>query len=113
MILKGADAIGKYIGMSVPTFHRHKDKDGIPYFRAGHNICARSEDLSEWIDRQIRKEEKHDRRKEKASDTTDDLRNNITVSQLQEETPSMPRQLQRVRPVPQKVTGNQGRAVRG
>lgn len=112
MILKGAKDIGAYIGMSVPTFHRHKDKDGIPYFRAGHNICARSEDLSEWIGRQIRKEEKHDRRKEKASDTADDLRDDVAVPQLREETPSVPRQLQRVRPVPQKITTNQGRTVR-
>ena len=112
MILKGANEIGAYIGMSIATFHRHKDKDGIPYFRAGHNICARSEDLSEWIDEQIRKEEKHDRRKEKASDTADDLRDNVTVSQLREETPGMPRPLQRVRRVPEPITGNQRRAVR-
>ncbi len=42
-ILKGAKEIGAYIGMSVPTFHRHKDVDGIPYYRAGRIICARTE----------------------------------------------------------------------
>ena len=42
-ILKGAKAIGAYIGMSVATFHRHKDIDGIPYFRAGRTICAKTD----------------------------------------------------------------------
>lgn len=49
MIIKGQKEIGRYIGMSVPTFHRHKDKDAIPYYRAGRNICARTEDLDAWI----------------------------------------------------------------
>ena len=48
-ILKGAKAIGAYIGMSVATFHRHKDIDGIPYFRAGRTICAKTESLDEWM----------------------------------------------------------------
>lgn len=50
-ILKGAKAIGEYIGMSVPTFHRHKDTDGIPYYRAGRLICARTEKLDEWMEK--------------------------------------------------------------
>ena len=50
-ILKGAKAIGAYIGMSVPTFHRHKDVDGIPYYRAGRIICARTEKLDEWMEK--------------------------------------------------------------
>ena len=51
-VLVGAKAVGMYIGMSLATFHMHKDLDGIPYFKVGRTICARSEDLSEWIDRQ-------------------------------------------------------------
>ncbi len=50
-ILKGAKEIGAYIGMSVPTFHRHKDVDGIPYYRAGRIICARTEKLDEWMEK--------------------------------------------------------------
>ena len=50
-ILKGAKAIGAYIGMSVATFHRHKDLDGIPYFRAGRTICAQTEKLDAWMER--------------------------------------------------------------
>lgn len=49
-ILKGAKAIGAYIGMSVATFHRHKDLDGIPYFRAGRTICAQTEKLDAWME---------------------------------------------------------------
>ena len=115
MILKGADAIGKYIGMSVPTFHRHKSKDRIPYFWAAHNICARTEDLDAWIDEQIEKEErKHrDGRKEKsANDASDDVQDTNTMSGLREEEAGMPRPLQRVRRVPEPITGNQRRAVR-
>ena len=50
-VLKGAKAIGAYIGMSVATFHRHKDVDRIPYYRAGRTICARMEKLDEWMDK--------------------------------------------------------------
>lgn len=57
MVIKGAKDIGRYIGMSVATFHRHKDADEIPYFRIGRTCCARSEDLSEWIDRRIQEEQ--------------------------------------------------------
>ena len=48
-ILKGAKAIGAYIGMSVATFHRHKDVDRIPYYRAGRTICAKTEALDAWM----------------------------------------------------------------
>lgn len=48
-IIKGQKAIGQYIGYSVPSVTRHKDKDCILYYRAGRIICARSEDLDEWI----------------------------------------------------------------
>ena len=54
-IVKGQKAIGDYIGYSVPSVHRHKDKDGIPYYRAGRIICARSEDLDRWIQEQVKK----------------------------------------------------------
>ena len=112
--IKGQKAIGEYIGYSVPSVTRHKDKDRIPYFWSGHNICARSDDLDAWIDEQIAKEvSKHDGREEEAGVASDDVRDNVTVQGLREETPSVPRQLQRVRRVPQKIEVNQGRAVRG
>ena len=114
MIIKGAKDVGEYIGMSIATFHRHKNKDRIPYFWSAHNICARSEDLDAWIDEQIAKEvEKYDGRKEEAGVASDDVRDTVTVHEVREETPSVPRPLQRVRPVPQKIEVNQGRAVRG
>lgn len=53
VVLKGAKEIGRYIGMSIATFHRHKDKDSIPYYRAGRTIVARSEDLDEWMEKQM------------------------------------------------------------
>lgn len=52
-IIKGQKAIGQYIGYSVPSVARHKDKDRIPYYRAGRTICARSEDLDMWIQMQV------------------------------------------------------------
>lgn len=52
-VIKGQKAIGQYIGYSVPSVARHKDKDRIPYYRAGRNICARTEDLDAWIQAQI------------------------------------------------------------
>lgn len=54
-IIKGQKAIGDYIGYSVPSVTRHKDKDRIPYYRAGRIICARSEDLDKWIQMQVDK----------------------------------------------------------
>lgn len=54
-IIKGQKAIGQYIGYSVPSVARHKDKDRIPYYRAGRIICARSEDLDRWIQMQVDK----------------------------------------------------------
>lgn len=54
-IIKGQKAIGEYIGYSVPSVSRHKDKDAIPYYRAGRTICARTEDLDRWISEQIEK----------------------------------------------------------
>lgn len=54
-VLIGAQAVGRYIGMSLATFHRHKDLDGIPYFRAGRTICAQPEDLDRWIREQVEK----------------------------------------------------------
>lgn len=54
-IIKGQKAIGDYIGYSVPSVARHKDKDRIPYYRAGRIICARSEDLDRWIQMQVDK----------------------------------------------------------
>lgn len=54
-IIKGQKAIGDYIGYSVPSIQRNKDKRSIPYYRAGRNICARSEDLDRWIQMQIDK----------------------------------------------------------
>ena len=53
MVIKGAKDIGRYIGMSIATFHRHKDKDSIPYYRAGRTIVARSEDLDKWMEKQM------------------------------------------------------------
>lgn len=55
IIIKGQKAIGQYIGYSVPSVSRHKDKDRIPYYRAGRIICARSEDLDRWIQMQVDK----------------------------------------------------------
>lgn len=60
-IIKGQKAIGGYIGYSVPSIQRNKDKCSIPYYRAGHNICARSEDLDAWINRQVEKMMQEDR----------------------------------------------------
>ena len=54
-LIKGQKAIGEYIGYSVPSVTRHKDKDRIPYYRAGRIICARSEDLDRWIQEQVEK----------------------------------------------------------
>lgn len=54
-IIKGQKAIGEYIGYSVPSVQRNKDKRSIPYYRAGKNICARSEDLDRWIQEQVEK----------------------------------------------------------
>ena len=54
-IIKGQKAIGEYIGYSVPSVQRNKDKCNIPYYRAGRNICARSEDLDRWIQMQVDK----------------------------------------------------------
>lgn len=54
-IIKGQKAIGEYIGYSVPSVSRYKDKDRIPYYRAGRIICARSEDLDRWIQMQVDK----------------------------------------------------------
>ncbi len=110
MLLKGARDIGAYIGMSVPTFHRHKDVDAIPYFRAGHNICARSEDLDAWIDRQIAKEE-NDAGKENENIAAADIRDSVPMPVVREEVQSVPRQLQRVRRVPEKTQGDKGRTV--
>lgn len=53
--IKTAKAIGKYIGMSVATFHRHKDADRVPYYRAGRTICAKQKDLDRWIEQQKEK----------------------------------------------------------
>lgn len=112
MIIKGQKAIGEYIGCSEVSVQRNKNKLNIPYFRSGHNICARSEDLDAWIDEQIAKEEKkHDRREEKADDASDDIRDTVAVSELRKEEAGVSRSLQRVRRVPQKITTNQERAV--
>ena len=54
-IMKGQKAIGQYIGYSVPSVARHKDKDRIPYYRAGRIICARSQDLDRWKQAQVDK----------------------------------------------------------
>ena len=54
-IIKGQKAIGDYIGYSVPSVQRNKDKCSIPYYRAGRNICARSEDLDRCMLMQIDK----------------------------------------------------------
>lgn len=54
-LIKGQKAIGDYIGYSVPSIQRNKDKDRIPYYRAGRNICARSEDLDRWIQMHVEK----------------------------------------------------------
>lgn len=55
MVIKGEKAIGEYIGYSKASVQRNKDKLHIPYFRTGRIICAKSEDLSAWIDEQIEK----------------------------------------------------------
>ena len=60
-LIKGQKAIGEYIGYSVPSVSRHKDKDHIPYYRAGRNICARSEDLDRWIQMQVEKNWSNDK----------------------------------------------------
>ena len=50
--IKTAKAIGRYIGMSVATFHRHKDADRVPYYYVGRTICAKQKDLDRWIEDQ-------------------------------------------------------------
>ena len=54
-LIKGQKAIGEYIGYSVPSIQRNKDKCSIPYYRVGRNICARSDDLDKWIQMQVEK----------------------------------------------------------
>ena len=54
-LIKGQKAIGEYIGYSVPSVSRHKDKDHIPYYRASRIICARSEDLDRWVQERVEK----------------------------------------------------------
>ena len=61
VIIKGQKAIGEYIGYSVPSVTRHKDKDRIPYYRASRIICARSEDLDRWIQEQVEKNRSNDK----------------------------------------------------
>lgn len=39
-LIKGQKAIGEYIGYSIASIQRNKDKCSIPYYRAGRNICA-------------------------------------------------------------------------
>lgn len=96
MIIKGQKAIGEYIGHSEVSVQWNKNKLNIPYFRSGHNICARSEDLDAWIDRQIAKEE-DDAGKENENVASADIRDSVPVSAVREEAQSVPRQLQRVR----------------
>lgn len=59
-VLIGAKAVSRCIGMSLATFHRHKDVDEIPYYRNGRTICARLQDLEDWVSRQIEKERQKD-----------------------------------------------------
>ena len=48
-ILKGNRAIAEYLGVQQTTFIRHRDQDGIPYYKVGSDVLARKSALDEWM----------------------------------------------------------------
>ncbi len=48
-VLKGNKAIAAYLGIEQSTFIRHRDPDGIPYYRVGSDVLARKAALDEWM----------------------------------------------------------------
>lgn len=48
-VLKGNKAIAEYLGVQQTTFIRHRDLDGIPYYRVGSDVLARKSALDEWM----------------------------------------------------------------
>lgn len=49
MTLKGNKRIAEYLGIGPKTFIKYRDSEGIPYFRIGDGIFARTEALDEWM----------------------------------------------------------------
>lgn len=48
-ILRGADAIAKFLGFPRRTIYHLASKNGLPHFKLGETICARRSTLMAWI----------------------------------------------------------------
>jgi excisionase family DNA binding protein len=53
-ILRGADAIAKFLGFPRRTIYHLASKNGLPHFKLGETICARRSTLTAWISEQER-----------------------------------------------------------
>jgi len=51
-ILKGAAAIGAYLGFDRRSIYHLVDKNTLPHFRLGETVCARKSTLTKWISEQ-------------------------------------------------------------
>jgi excisionase family DNA binding protein len=48
-ILRGADAIAKFLGFPRRAIYHLVSKGGLPSFRLGETVCARRSTLTAWI----------------------------------------------------------------
>ncbi|MCO5156126.1 MAG: helix-turn-helix domain-containing protein [Aquamicrobium sp.] len=53
-ILRGADAIARFLGFPRRTIYHLASKNGLPHFKLGETICARKSTLANWIAEQER-----------------------------------------------------------